>query len=76
MRGHRYTKRLGYAMLDKLWVILLIGVSVMLLVACDANVPGPAERAGKEVDKAAASLGDKVEKAGERIKDGSGADKP
>lgn len=76
MRGHRYTNRLGYALLDKLWVILLICMSVVLLVACDAKPPGPAERAGKEVDKAAASLGEKVEKAGERIKDGSGADSP
>lgn len=76
MRGHRYANRLGFILLDRLWLIFLIGMAIMLLVACDAKTPGPAERAGKEIDKAATSIGDKVEKTGERIKEGSGSDGP
>jgi len=30
---------------------------------------GPVEKAGKEVDKAAATVGQKIEKAGENIQD-------
>jgi hypothetical protein len=36
---------------------------------------GPAEQAGKEVDKAAATVGEKVEKAGESIQDAAEGDK-
>ena len=36
---------------------------------------GPAERAGKEVDKATEKVGEQVEKAGEAIKDAAQGDK-
>lgn len=36
---------------------------------------GPAEQAGKEVDKAAGKLGQQIEKAGENIQDAAKGDK-
>jgi hypothetical protein len=36
---------------------------------------GPLEKAGKEVDKAAETVGDKIEKAGESIQDAAQGDK-
>jgi hypothetical protein len=44
-------------------VILIAGLS-----ACQKQ-EGPAERAGKEVDKAVQSAGEQVEKAGQKIQD-------
>jgi hypothetical protein len=43
--------------------ILIVGLS-----ACDKK-EGPAERAGKELDKAVESAGQKLEKAGQQIQD-------
>jgi hypothetical protein len=43
--------------------VLLLGLS-----ACQ-NKEGPAERAGKSVDKAVESAGQQIEKAGEKIQD-------
>jgi hypothetical protein len=43
--------------------ILIVGLS-----ACEKK-EGPAERAGKEVDKAVESAGQKLEKAGQDIQD-------
>lgn len=72
MRRRRCADRLGFALLDKLWTILLICMGVMLLIACDAKTLGPAERTGMETEKAVPLLGDKVEKAGARLKEGRG----
>lgn len=36
------------------------------LAACQKE-EGPAEKAGKEIDKAASALGDKIENAGDKI---------
>jgi hypothetical protein len=36
---------------------------------------GPVEKAGKEVDKAAATVGQKIEKAGENIQDAAQGEK-
>ena len=44
-------------------VILMAG-----LAACEKK-EGPAERAGKQVDKAVESAGKQIEKAGEKIQD-------
>jgi hypothetical protein len=44
-------------------MILIVGLS-----ACQKK-EGPAERAGKEVDKAVQSAGEQVEKAGQKIQD-------
>ena len=43
--------------------ILLVGLS-----ACEKK-EGPAERAGKQVDKAVESAGKEIEKAGQKIQD-------
>ena len=44
-------------------IILMAG-----LLACEKK-EGPAERAGKQVDKAVESAGKQIEKAGEKIQD-------
>jgi hypothetical protein len=47
---------------------LAISVLLVGLTACEKK-EGPAERAGKEVDKAVQSAGQQVEKAGQQIQD-------
>ncbi len=47
---------------------LVIGALLATLPACQKQ-EGPAERAGKEVDKAADKVGQQIEKAGEKIQD-------
>jgi hypothetical protein len=49
---------------------LVIGVLFATLPACQKQ-EGPAERAGKEIDKAADKVGQQIEKAGEKIQDAS-----
>jgi predicted small lipoprotein YifL len=44
-----------------------------LLAACERE--GPAEHAGKEVDKAVDKAGQQIEKAGDRIQDAAKGDK-
>jgi hypothetical protein len=44
------------------------------LVGCQKQ-EGPAEKAGKEVDKASEKVGQKIEQAGESIKDAAKGDK-
>lgn len=46
-------------------VMLLLGLS---LSAC-VKKEGPAERAGKKVDKALEKIGDKIEDAGDKVED-------
>lgn len=53
---------------------LLMSVLLAALPGCQKQ-EGPAERAGKEVDKAAEKVGDKIEKAGESIQDAAKGDK-
>ena len=47
---------------------LAIGILVAMLFGCQKQ-EGPAERAGKEVDKAVEKTGQQIEKAGETIED-------
>jgi len=47
---------------------LAMSILIAGLSACDKK-EGPAERAGKEVDKAVQSAGEKLEKAGQQIQD-------
>jgi hypothetical protein len=47
---------------------LAMSALLVALSACQKE-EGPVEKAGKAVDNAAANVGDKVEEAGERIKD-------
>jgi PBP1b-binding outer membrane lipoprotein LpoB len=63
-------------MLDRLGLILLIGLSVLLLISCGNKESGPAEQVGKEIDKATVSVGKQVEKAGESIQEAGKADAP
>jgi hypothetical protein len=47
---------------------LAMSVFIFGLSACEKK-EGPAERAGKEIDKAVESAGKKLEKAGQQIQD-------
>jgi hypothetical protein len=49
-------------------VAMAMGILMVGLSACQKK-EGPAERAGKEVDKAVESAGQKLEKAGQDIQD-------
>ena len=52
---------------------LLAGMLLTAISACQQQ-EGPAEQAGKSVDKAVESAGEQIEKAGEKIQDASKAD--
>lgn len=47
--------------------ILVAGALVLSLAACQRE--GPAERAGKEIDKAMDRAGQQIERAGDKIQD-------
>jgi predicted small secreted protein len=51
-----------------------IALMVMVLAGCEKNV-GPAESAGKTLDKAMESAGHQVEKAGQAIQDTAKGDR-
>lgn len=53
--------------------ILILGATLVALSACQKQ-EGPLERAGKDLDKAAQSVGEQVEKAGESIQDAAKGD--
>jgi hypothetical protein len=46
---------------------LMLGALVIGLIGCKKE--GPAERAGKEIDKTADKAGQQMEKAGDKVKD-------
>lgn len=47
---------------------VVMGTLLVALAGCQEQ-EGPAEKAGKEIDKAATKAGQEVEKAGQRIQD-------
>jgi len=47
--------------------LLMLSTLVMGMLGCKKE--GPAERAGKEMDRAAEKVGDQVENAGDKMKD-------
>ncbi len=47
--------------------VLAVGVLFAVLSGCEKE--GPAERAGKAMDKAVENAGQQIEKAGEKIQD-------
>lgn len=51
-----------------------LAASALLFALSGCQKEGPAERAGKEVDNAAAKVGEKVEKAGDSIQDAAKGD--
>ncbi len=53
---------------------LSAGLMLLALSACQKN-EGPAERAGKEVDKAVANVGQQIEKTGDSIENAAKKDK-
>ena len=53
---------------------LVMSALLATIFACQKQ-EGPAERAGKEVDKAAEKVGQQIEKAGENIQDAAKGDK-
>ena len=53
------------------FVVLAAGILVAALSGCQKE-EGPAERAGKAMDKAVESAGQQIEKAGEKIQDAAG----
>ena len=53
---------------NRVFMGLVTGILVLGLSACEKK-EGPAERAGKQVDKAVTDVGKKIEKAGENIQD-------
>lgn len=48
--------------------LVAMGLLALTLSACQKQ-EGPAEKAGKEIDKAVSQAGQQVQKAGESIKD-------
>lgn len=55
------------------YAVLMIGAIFLTSVACQRQ-EGPAERAGKEVDKAAEQAGQQIEKAGQKLRDAAKGD--
>lgn len=58
----------------KVMIAMVLGSLAMVLAGCPQK-EGPAERAGKSVDKAMDTAGKKVEKAGESIQDAAKGEK-
>lgn len=54
--------------------VLMLGALLVALSACEQR-EGPAERAGKEADKALNSVGKQIEKAGDNIQDAAKGNK-
>ena len=53
---------------NRVWAGLAMSILVVGLYACEKK-EGPAERAGKQIDKAVENAGQQVEKAGQQIQD-------
>lgn len=53
---------------------LIVGTLLVALSGCQKQ-EGPAEKAGKELDKATEKVGQQIEKAGESIQDAAKGDK-
>lgn len=55
-------------------LIVVMSAALMALCACEKK-EGPAEKAGRKLDDAAATVGQQIEKAGSDIKDEARGDK-
>lgn len=73
---HKCVHKLGADIISKLAMLGLVGASVLALISCESRQAGPAEQAGKEIDKATTSVGKQVEKTGENIQDAAKRDSP
>ena len=56
-------------MINRLLLILFLGLSVAGMYACPDSNDGPAERAGEKIDDAAEDVGDKMEDVGDKAED-------
>ena len=62
--------------LGKRVIAALVMVALLAGLFCCQKNEGPAERAGKQIDKAIEKTGEQIEKAGKKIEDvAKGADK-
>ncbi|HSD42054.1 MAG TPA: hypothetical protein VLD36_09325 [Burkholderiales bacterium] len=57
-----------------LGAVLITSALLLVLSGCQRQ-EGPAEQAGKEVDKAVEKIGQQIEKAGDAIQDAAKGDK-
>lgn len=55
-------------------IVAVMAVALLMLSGCQ-KPEGPAEHAGKEIDKATEKAGQQIEKAGENIQDAAKGDK-
>lgn len=53
---------------------LVVGALMLALLGCQKH-EGPAESAGKEIDKATQKVGEQIEKVGDKIQDTANGDK-
>lgn len=61
--------------LDRAIGALMMTSAVLVALAACQRQEGPAERAGKDIDKALQSAGRQIEKAGDNIQDAAKGDK-
>ncbi|HWU84743.1 MAG TPA: hypothetical protein VN028_05365 [Rhodocyclaceae bacterium] len=73
---HKCMHKLGGDIINKLAIAGFVGVSIAALISCESRQSGPAEQVGKDIDKAAVSVGKQVEKVGENIQDAGKRDAP
>jgi hypothetical protein len=59
---------------ESIGVALIIGAFLVALSGCQKQ-EGPAEKAGRQVDKAVEKVGQQIEKAGESIQDAAKGEK-
>jgi hypothetical protein len=72
--GKPFTKENHMMKLDKMGrTSLAMGALLVVLSGCQKQ-EGPAERAGKDIDKATEQAGEKIEQAGEHIQDAAKGD--
>jgi predicted small secreted protein len=60
--------------IEALYVLLVTGALLAALTGCQRE-EGPAEKAGRAVDKAVENVGQQIEKAGESIQDAAKGDR-
>jgi hypothetical protein len=56
---------------NKTMPVLIASAFLLFALGCDQH-EGPAEKAGKDIDKATDKVGEKMEDAGDKLKDKTG----
>lgn len=70
--GHQEMEMLKFP--ETVRTVVVMSAMLAVLVACQKQ-EGPAERAGKEADKAVENVGKQIEKVGENIQDAAKGNK-